>query len=181
MATTPTTTRSAQYVAWETQVAEALAELCGCDYGDAQAIIAVTPDLVTMSWALQERAKVAAEKIYAASGASSEGAAPAAPWTLRQFVTQAKALLRGHPPGTRLQDGDAGGYFFMQGDAVFGCLHLNGDPEEDAVDLDDDLWDAARGCWEGSTPEATLSAVLKPVFLPPRDGAQEQPVPTSPS
>ncbi|WP_298705448.1 hypothetical protein [uncultured Variovorax sp.] len=175
MTTPSNVTRSPLYAAWETKVAEALAKLIGCDYGDAQAIMAARPDVLATSWTLRETADVAAAAIDASSKASP---APAPPWTMRQFVDQVKVLLRSQPLGTRLQDGDTGGYFFLDGEAVFAC-QLDGDRDADAVDLDESAWDFARGCWEDSTPEVTMATVLSPVLLPPNDGRPEHPAPAS--
>lgn len=175
MTTTPNVTRTPLYAAWETQVAETLAKLVGCDYGDAQAIMAAQPEALATSWTLRETAEVAAATIDTASKSSGE---PAPPWTMRDFVDQVKALLRSQPPGTRLQDGDTGGYFFLDGEAVFAC-QLDGNRDEDANDLDESAWDFARGCWEGSTPEVTRATVLSPVLLPPCDSHPEQPAPAS--
>lgn len=174
--TTPlNVTRSPLYAAWETQVAETLAKFVDCDYGDAQALLAAQPDVLATSWTLRETAEQAAAAIDAASKSLC---APAPPWTMRQFVDQVKSLLRSQPTGTRLRDGDTGGYFFLDGEAVFAC-QLDGDRDADAVDLDESAWDFARGCWEDSTPEVTMATVLSPVLLPPSDGRPEHPSPVS--
>lgn len=88
------------------------------------------------------------------------------PMTMKQFEERVKALLRMQPAGTGLKDGDTGAEFFMDGEGLY-WADLMGDLR-DASDLDESAWDGLRGCWDGSTPEATMAVVESPVFLPAR-------------
>ncbi len=88
------------------------------------------------------------------------------PMTMREYAERVKTLLRTQPTGTGLKDGDMGNEFFMDGEDLF-WADLVGDLR-DAGDLDKSAWDSTRGCWDGSTPEATMAVIESPVFLPVR-------------
>ncbi|WP_444766130.1 hypothetical protein [Roseateles sp.] len=88
------------------------------------------------------------------------------PMTMSEFAERVKALLRTQPTGTGLKDGDTDNEFFMDGESLF-WADLVGNLR-DAGDLDKSAWDSARGCWDGSTPEATMAVIESPVFLPAR-------------
>jgi hypothetical protein len=160
------TAKTPSRVEWEHFVTAALANRLQCSTSDAQAVIDAQSAILDASWEARDIAAEVAAKMEAASAVP---AAETMPMSMRQYADRVIALLRTQPPGTGLQDGDSGGEFFMDGEGLYAC-QIDEARADGAIDLDEDAWDSARGCWDGSTPEETMAVIESPVFLPSRGG-----------